>query len=122
MSESTWLGIALLGGIGAVLRLLASSWLNRGRSAADLPLGTLVVNLSGAFLLGLLSGTGTGWRAPAVIGLGLLGSYTTFSTWMIEAAGLAETGNRGRAVLYIVASLVFGLLAAWLGHTLTAAM
>lgn len=122
MSAATWLGIAFLGGVGAVMRLLVSSWLNRGRTAADWPLGTLIVNLSGAFVLGLLAGSGSGWRTPAIIGLGLLGAYTTFSTWMIEAAALAETGNRERATLYIAASLTLGLFAVWLGHTLASAI
>lgn len=122
MSATTWLGIALLGGVGAVMRLLVSSLLNRDRTAADWPLGTLVVNLSGASLLGLLSGAGTSWQIPAVIGLGLLGAYTTFSTWMIEAAGLAETGSGRRAALYIAFSLTFGLLAVWFGHTLSSAI
>lgn len=122
MSVATWIGIAALGGLGAVMRLVISSWLNRGRTAADLPLGTLVVNLSGAFLLGALSGAGAHWHAPAILSLGLLGAYTTFSTWMIEAAGLAETGRRDRAALYIAASLALGLFAVWLGHSLASAV
>lgn len=118
MNLTTWLGIAVLGGVGAVLRLLISGRLNRGRTAVDWPLGTLAVNLSGAFLLGLLSGTGQPWQVPAVIGVGLLGGYTTFSTWMIEAAGLADTGHRSRAALYIATSLLLGLGAVWLGHAI----
>lgn len=122
MSAAAWLGIAILGGCGAVARLLVSSWLNRGRTAADWPLGTFVVNLSGALVLGLLSSAGTRWHVPAILALGLLGSYTTFSTWMIETAGLAEAGRRDRAVLYVAASLVLGVTAAWLGHQLGSAL
>lgn len=122
MNAVTWIGIAAFGGLGAVLRLLVSSWLNRGRRAVDWPLGTLAVNLSGAFALGLVSGIGTSWHVPAVIGLGLLGGYTTFSTWMIEAAALTESSRPRRAFLYIAASLILGLVAVLLGHLLTGSM
>lgn len=122
MSAATWVGVALLGGLGAVMRLLVSGWLHRGRTIADWPLGTFAVNLSGAFLLGLLSGTGTDWHVPAVIGLGLLGGYTTFSTWMIEAAAIADAGKPRRAGLYITASLTLGLLAALLGRAISGAL
>lgn len=122
MSAATWVGVAMLGGVGAVLRLLVSSRLNKGRSAADWPIGTLFVNLSGAFLLGVLSGLDPRWHAPAVLAVGLLGAYTTFSTWMIEAAGLAESGRRGRAATYLVGSLVLGVGAVWLGHAVGAAL
>jgi CrcB protein len=118
MSAAAWLGIALLGGVGSVMRLLVAAWLNRDRTTADWPLGTFVINLSGSFVLGILSGVGSDWQVPAVLGLGLIGSYTTFSTWMIETAGLAEAGRRDRAALYIAASLILGLATVWAGHLL----
>lgn len=122
MSAGAWVGIALLGGVGSVLRLLVSAWLNRDRATTDWPLGTFAINLSGAFVLGILSGIGSDWQAPAVLGLGLIGSYTTFSTWMIEAAGLAEAGRRNRAALYIATSLILGLAAIWAGHLISSSL
>ncbi len=123
MSAITWIGIALLGGVGAVARLLIGSavtarLMRRGRPAwGVIPAGTFAVNISGSLLLGLLAGLGgASGHVPAVLGLGLLGSYTTFSTGMVESAVLAEDGRKGAAGLYLAISLAAGLGALTLGH------
>lgn len=95
-----WILLALAGGLGACARFLISTRL-------AIPYGTLTVNLTGAFLLGLLGGS-------FILGTGFVGAYTTFSTWMLETDELP----RGRAVLNIVGSLALGLAAARLGIAL----
>ncbi|MDA0185413.1 CrcB family protein [Solirubrobacter phytolaccae] len=95
--------LALAGGTGAVLRFLVSSRL-------PVPYGTLAVNLSGAFALGLIG-------ENLVLGTGFVGAYTTFSTWMLESEQLSRRG----AALNIAGSLALGLAAAQLGITLRTA-
>jgi CrcB protein len=79
------------------------------------PYGTLVVNLSGALLLGFLSGLALSPHLALLVGTAFVGSYTTFSTWMLETQRLAEERQLWPAVANIVVSVVFGLAAAWLG-------
>ena len=115
MSALVWCGIAVLGGLGAMARVLVATFVSV-RLPRAFPLGTFVVNVSGAFLLGLLAGVETSGDAYRLAGLALLGSYTTFSTWMLEARLLRENG-RGRAALaYVALSLVAGLGAVALGR------
>jgi CrcB protein len=117
VSVATWVGVAALGGAGAVLRFLLDG-VASGRWAGDLPVGTLAVNLTGSLLLGLVAGTGVGGDALLLAGTATLGSYTTFSTWMLETHRLAEDGSAGPAVLNIVLSLALGLAAVALGRAL----
>ena len=86
-------GIALLGGLGAVARLLLDGAVSAHAGRA-FPWGTLAVNLSGAFALGAVTGAALGDDATRLLGTGLLGAYTTFSTWMLEA----HRAGRGRAL------------------------
>ena len=98
-------GIGLLGGLGALARFLV----------ARFPSGTLVVNLSGSLLLGVLVGAGVDGDASRLAATGFVGAYTTFSTWMLE--------SRGRnAWLNVGVSLVLGLAAAWLGRAIGRAL
>jgi CrcB protein len=110
MSLGTWLGIAALGGCGAIARFLFDGAVS-ARVGTGFPWGTLAVNVTGSFALGLLG-------SSVLLGTGLIGAYTTFSTWMLETHRLAEDGRRRAAVLNIVASLAAGLSAAWLGRQL----
>jgi CrcB protein len=110
-------GIGVLGGLGSIARVLVDGTFAR----RTLPLGTLVVNLSGAFVLGVLAGAGVGGDAYRLVATGLLGSYTTFSTWMLDAHRLAAGGRRRAAALNIAGSLVLGVGAVWLGRRLGAA-
>jgi fluoride exporter len=111
-----WVGVAMLGGFGACARFLV----DRAVAVRAFPLGTLVVNLSGAFLLGLLSDV-TG-DAYLLAGTATLGAYTTFSTWMLETHRLAEDGRGRPALLNMALSLAAGLLCAWLGRELGMAL
>jgi CrcB protein len=117
------LAVGLLGGAGALARFLVDSAITaRARPAAGrgrpFPLGILAVNLSGAFLLGVVVGAATAGDRYTLIATGLLGSYTTFSTWVFDSHRLARDGRRGAAALNLAASLALGLLAVWLGREL----
>ena len=91
MSLSLYLGIAVLGGVGAACRVLLDAKLSSGPGAA-FPIGTLAVNLLGALLLGLLVGAGLSGDLLLLLSLGLLGSFTTFSTWVLQSYSLAGQG------------------------------
>jgi CrcB protein len=109
-----WIGIGLLGAIGSWARFKVSV-LVAARYPSSVPLGTLVVNLSGSFALGLLVGLAVAGDALLLVGGGLLGSYTTFSTWMVESQRLGEDGDWGPMLLYLLGSMLAGLAAAGLG-------
>jgi CrcB protein len=119
MSALTWLGVALLGGVGACGRFLLDSLVS-ARDRSDLPLGTLAVNISGSLLLGLLVGVSLTGHALVLAGAATLGSYTTFSTWMLETRRLAEDGRSRAAVVNVLASLLFGLAATALARSVGA--
>jgi CrcB protein len=117
MSTTVLIGAALLGGFGAVLRFLLDAAVST-RSQSPFPLGTLAVNLTGSFALGFLVGAGVSGEQFSLLALGLLGSFTTFSTWMFETQRLAEDGRLQSAFLNIALSLFFGLLALVVGRLL----
>ncbi|MDD9944946.1 MAG: CrcB family protein [Myxococcales bacterium] len=113
-----WLVLLLAGGLGTVLRrglgLLAVRWLGEG-----LPFATLVPNIAGSFLLGIVFRIGAdrelcGVDARVVLGTGLLGGFTTYSSFNLETLLLVQQGAFGRALLYVastvVACLLFGAL------------
>ncbi|MBW3607160.1 MAG: fluoride efflux transporter CrcB [Actinobacteria bacterium] len=126
MSAAMLLAVGLLGGAGSVARWLLDRAVTHraahhtcpGRRRPVFPAGTLAVNLSGTLLLGLLVGVAPGGDALRLLGVGLLGSYTTFSTWMLETERLAAGGRRLAAAANIAISLVLGLLAVWVGREL----
>lgn len=117
MSWAVWIGVALLGGCGALARF-GLTLLVADRLHPHLPLGTMAVNVSGAFLLGLLAGTSLGGDGRLLLGAGAIGSYTTFSTWMLETQRVGEAGKRRLAVTNVLLSIALGLGAAALGRTL----
>lgn len=113
----TWIGVAIVGGFGAVARFLVDGWIG-SRFGRELPLGTFVVNISGAFALGLLAGLALTANAMIVAGTATIGAYTTFSTWMLETHRLAEDGEFAAAALNVGGSIVAGFVAIVLGHLL----
>lgn len=121
MSPALWAGVLVIGGLGSVVRFVVDRAVAR-RVAGALPLGTLTVNVSGAFLLGLLTGVAPGPTVSLLAGTALLGAYTTFSTWMLETDRLAEERQIRGAVANIALSVLLGLSAAgvgfWLGGLL----
>ena len=117
MSAPAWAAVAALGGAGALLRFVIDGVV-AARFGRDFPLGTLVVNASGALLLGLLAGAAVGGDAFTLAGAATLGSYTTFSTWMFETQRLVEEGEVRNAAANIAVSLAVGLGAAALGRAI----
>jgi CrcB protein len=117
MSTGTWIGVGLLGGLGAVLRHVVDGAV-AARTSRGLPWGIFVVNVTGAFALGLLAGSGAGADVVRLLGMGLLGAYTTFSTWMLQVDVLLRGGRPRIAWAYVLGSLVAGLLAVAAGREL----
>jgi CrcB protein len=107
-----WIGVALLGGLGAVARFVLDDVVSR-RAGRRFPWGILVVNVTGAFALGVLSEVLHG-DALLLAGTALLGAYTTFSTWMVDTAELRGAA----AVANVVGSLALGLGAVALAQLL----
>lgn len=116
MSPVAWVAVGLAGGCGAVARALLTHFVNV-RAGRAFPYGTLAVNLSGAVVLGVIAGSGLSGDALRILGVGLVGAYTTFSTWMLETQHSNALGHRGRAVANILVSVAAGLVAVWLGRT-----
>ncbi|MGI9861560.1 fluoride efflux transporter CrcB [Moorella naiadis] len=113
----TLLYVGCGGAAGTLARFLISRWLGN-RIGATWPLGTLVVNLSGAFLLGLLLALPVGKLPTGVtvgLGTGFVGAYTTFSTFTYETLTMIGEGEGVRALAYSLGSVATGLFLAWLG-------
>lgn len=112
--------IAVGGAFGAVLRYLVAGAAQR-LGGATFPVGTLVVNVLGCLVIGLLGGMLAG---PVLmrdayrtfLQIGLLGAFTTFSTYGIETFALVNEGSWGLALLNVVASNVCGFGAVWVGY------
>jgi len=102
------------GGLGAGARYAVDAVIMRGRRDA-FPLGILVVNVIGAFLLGLLTGAGLAPNWLAILGTGVLGGFTTFSTVSVETVLLAQRGRRDWAWANLLGTLLLALVAASLG-------
>jgi CrcB protein len=112
----TALLVVVCGGAGAVARFAVDEFVSE-RIGGSFPFGTLLVNLSGCFLLGLLVGLAPSHRATEVLGTATLGSYTTFSTWMLETHRAAQDGDSRMAWRGIVVALIAGLAIAAFGRT-----
>ena len=115
MSVLLWAAVMLIGGTGSVLRFFVDGAVS-SVAGRDFPTGTLVVNISGSVILGLLTGLALSHDAALLAGTAAVGSYTTFSTWMLETQRLTEERQYRKAVLNIAVSLVLGVAAAALGR------
>lgn len=108
---------ALAGGFGAGLRYLVDV-LVVGARPSRFPLGILIVNVTGSFALGVLTGIGAsivGAETASIVGIGLLGGYTTFSTVSVESVLMVQSGEARRGWLNVVGTLVLGVAAATVG-------
>ncbi len=112
--------IFLAGGCGSVLRYGLSGWVQRLGGNSSFPTGTLVVNVVGCVAIGFLAALFTGpmlireeYRLAILVGL--LGGFTTFSTFGYETVALTNSGQWGFAALNVVLSNGLGLAAAWMG-------
>ncbi len=112
-----WFWVALAGAAGTVARLVVDGHV-LARTAGRLPLGTALINLTGAFALGLIAGAAPGHQFSLIVGTGFLGAYTTFSTWMLETVLLGESGREQAAVVNAIGQLVLGLELAGVGFAI----
>jgi fluoride exporter len=115
------LAVGCVGGVGAIARLVVDAAVS-ARVGRQFPYGTLVVNLTGAFLLGLLVGLTLDDNGYRIAGTGLIGAFTTFSTWSLESHRLAEDGELRDGVANFVLSLLLGVALAWVGRHLGATL
>lgn len=109
-----WLGVLALGGCGAILRTGIGATVD-GHKRTSFPLGTFTVNLSGSFLVGLVYGAGVVGDAHLLVGTGLIGAYTTYSTWIGDSEQLIRRDQVPAAIRNLLGSIVLGLGVALLG-------
>jgi fluoride exporter len=121
VTVALWCAVAGAGGCGAIARFLLDGGIG-ARFGRPFPFGTLSVNLSGAFLLGLLTGLDLTPNALLIAGTATIGSYTTFSTWMLETHRPAQDGDARLAWLNIVLSVILGVAAVALGRAIGRAL
>ncbi|HSU71994.1 MAG TPA: fluoride efflux transporter CrcB [Micrococcaceae bacterium] len=115
MSAAVVVMLALAGGLGAGARFVLDGAI-RARGRTTLPVGTMLINVSGSLVLGLLAGLVLANRLPAevqtVAGTGFLGGYTTFSTASVETVRLIQSGRPGTGLLNALGTMVLALAAA----------
>ncbi|PWT97694.1 MAG: fluoride efflux transporter CrcB [Terriglobia bacterium] len=111
-------------GLGGLIRYLAGTWI-MVKYGGRFPLGTFVINVSGSFLIGVLMTLLTerfephpNWRLFLVVGI--LGGYTTFSSFEYESFEAIRDGARVLGILYVAGSVLLGYLGVWLGAVLIA--
>jgi fluoride exporter len=121
VSAGGWIAVGLLGGAMAVARFALDALLS-DHPIQPFPLGILAVNLLGTFVLGVVAGAALSGEALAIVAGGGTGSFTTFSTWMLDTERLAEAGRARLARLNIGVSLFAGFAAVAAGHWLGAAL
>ncbi len=117
MTVLAWVAVAFIGGLGSVLRFIVDRVV-ASRVRTSFPLGTLLVNITGSLALGVLSGMAVGGNLSLVAGTAAVGSYTTFSTWMLETQRLTEERQNLVAAINIALSVALGVVAAGLGQLL----
>jgi fluoride exporter len=110
--------VTVAGAFGALVRYLLSGFVQQ-RVDTHLPVGTLAVNLSGAFLIGIVAGIDDLQTGATLIAAGFLGGFTTFSTWMIETIRLGIPALRSRAGFNLIVPLLAGIGLAAAGFSLT---
>ncbi|MCC6755364.1 MAG: CrcB family protein [Solirubrobacterales bacterium] len=118
MSPLGWVAVGLAGGLAAGARYLLDREITRRQEAA-FPTGILVVNLLGTFVLGLVAGSTLDGEALVIVAGGAIGSFTTFSTLILDSHLLVRANLAGFAWLNIALSMVAGFVAIALGHTIT---
>jgi CrcB protein len=115
-----WLGIGAAGAAGTAARFLIHETVGHRAGRSLGAQATLIVNVSGTLVLGILVGAALDGDAYRMAATGFLGAYTTFSTWMLESHRLAADRNAAGAWANIVVSLLLGIAAAVLGRHLGA--
>ena len=114
--------VALGGAFGSVSRYLLGTWVQSASKSIDFPYGTLTVNLIGCFVIGFLSqlaetrGVFTS-ESRALVFVGVLGGFTTFSSFGNDTINLLRDGETFNALANVGANVILGLLLVWLGRT-----
>ena len=124
------LGVFLVGAggfLGAILRYALGGWIHNILDNAWFPYGTLVVNVVGCLLIGFLSGLAEnrsvfGPEVRLFLFIGILGGFTTFSSFAYETFSLARYTENLSAVINVFAQLILGLMGVWFGNTLARLM
>ena len=118
---TTYLWVALGGAIGSVGRHWVST-LAVARWGNTFPWGTLLINVTGSLLIGVVAGCNSGWLAGdntrKFLMVGICGGFTTFSAFSLQALELAQKGEWSRAGFYILASVALCVIGVWSGYLL----
>jgi CrcB protein len=117
VSAPAWLAVGLLGGAAAAARYLIDTAVT-ARTEHPFPHGILAINIVGALALGLVAGAALEGEALVVVAGGGIGSFTTFSTWILDSHRLADAGHTHLVWLNLGLSLLAGFAAVALGHWL----
>jgi CrcB protein len=121
VSVAVLVTIGALGGAGAVARFVLDGAVAE-RLGRAFPYGTLAVNLTGSFALGVLAGVALDGDAYRMAATGLIGAFTTFSTWALESHRLGEDGRLHLGAVNFAVSLALGILVTWAGRHLGAVL
>ncbi len=119
---ATWLGVALGGALGTLLRYVLGGWIQHA-SGSTFPWGTLAVNVAGCAAIGVLAAyadrgglLSPGWRIA--LQFGVLGGFTTYSAFSLETLRLVGSGDFGRAAAYFGATNLGCFAAVWIAYRL----
>lgn len=118
MTPAVLAAVCVAGGAGAAARFVVDGSV-RSLVGSRLPWGTLLINVTGSFALGALTGSHPSATVAAIVGIGLLGGFTTFSTASYETATLVLEHRRLAAMTYAIGTLATAVSAAALGYALT---
>jgi CrcB protein len=119
---TTWLAVAIGGALGSLARHGVNHVVHTRWLTARFPIGTVLVNVVGCFVIGLLAGLlasdriALRWHWREFVFVGLLGGFTTFSTFGLDTLLLARTHSGTHAALNVGLQVAGGLLAAWIGY------
>jgi CrcB protein len=114
--------VGLGGALGSISRYLLGTWVQNASQSIDFPYGTLTVNLIGCFVIGFLSqlaearGVFTS-ESRALVFVGILGGFTTFSSFGNDTINLVRDGEMFNALVNVGANVIIGLALVWLGRT-----
>ncbi len=114
--------VGLGGALGSISRYLVSGWVQTASKNINFPFGTLAVNLAGCFVIGFLAHLAEARgifssETRSFVFIGILGGFTTFSSFGNETLNLLRSGEMLSALTNIGTNVIFGLAAVWLGRT-----